>query len=82
MLIGGVAKRPKATVCKTVIRRFESGRRLLFLKFQGRFCRFLAKNNSPNSSFSARKFVVKRRLVLNKGNIYGKNVTFSVNVGT
>jgi hypothetical protein len=28
---GGVAKRPKATVCKTVIRRFESGRRLLFL---------------------------------------------------
>ena len=29
--IGGVAKRPKATVCKTVIRRFESGRRLLFL---------------------------------------------------
>ncbi len=25
---GGVAKRPKATVCKTVIRRFESGRRL------------------------------------------------------
>ena len=28
--VGGVAKRPKATVCKTVIRRFESGRRLLF----------------------------------------------------
>ena len=27
---GGVAKRPKATVCKTVIRRFESGRRLFF----------------------------------------------------
>ena len=27
---GGVAKRPKATVCKTVIRRFESDRRLLF----------------------------------------------------
>ena len=26
--IGGVAKRPKATVCKTVIRRFESDRRL------------------------------------------------------
>jgi hypothetical protein len=34
--IGGVAKRPKATVCKTVIRRFESGRRLSFLSgFQG-----------------------------------------------
>jgi hypothetical protein len=30
ILIGGVAKRPKATVCKTVIRRFESGRRLSF----------------------------------------------------
>ena len=29
--LGGVAKRPKATVCKTVIRRFESDRRLLFL---------------------------------------------------
>ncbi len=30
---GGVAKRPKATVCKTVIRRFESARRLFFLTF-------------------------------------------------
>ncbi len=29
-LSGGVAKRSKATVCKTVIRRFESARRLLF----------------------------------------------------
>lgn len=28
---GGVAKRPKATVCKTVIRGFESHRRLSFL---------------------------------------------------
>ena len=28
--VGGVAKWPKATVCKTVIRRFESGRRLFF----------------------------------------------------
>ena len=27
---GGVAKRPKATVCKTVIRGFESHRRLFF----------------------------------------------------
>ncbi len=27
---GGVAKWPKATVCKTVIRRFESDRRLSF----------------------------------------------------
>jgi hypothetical protein len=31
---GGVAKRPKATVCKTVIRRFESGRRLFFVFYQ------------------------------------------------
>ena len=27
---GGVAKWPKATVCKTVIRRFKSGRRLFW----------------------------------------------------
>ena len=32
-IFGGVAKRPKATVCKTVIRRFESGRRLLLFMY-------------------------------------------------
>lgn len=40
--LGGVAKRPKATVCKTVIRRFESGRRLLHQScdIQGTICFF------------------------------------------
>jgi hypothetical protein len=33
--VGGVAKWSKATVCKTVIRRFESGRRLF--DFSGYF---------------------------------------------
>ncbi len=40
---GGVAKRPKATVCKTVIRRFESGRRLLS------FCGTEFNNHLKNS---------------------------------
>ena len=35
--VGGVAKWSKATVCKTVIRRFESARRLLFTCLRHRY---------------------------------------------
>ena len=49
--VGGVAKWSKATVCKTVIRRFESARRLLFtcLRHRGNLNPLNAKRYTLNA---------------------------------
>ena len=52
---GGVAKRSKAKVCKTFIRRFESDRRLfLFYLLQNLYSRFSQKHSFGTSEESYR----------------------------